>query len=707
MLWENNAIIVLQKPPYWICAIGSLYSDEAIRAAALPTTKSREELVQSHIPEQIHHWVSLSFEHPCAKSVEFQWGIAHRLDVSTSGCLLLAKTPKSFVYLRDQFHKHLVRKDYIALVHGEVKDDKGTIDKPIHYDFGTNTSVCKEGQGKPALSYYTVQGRLVERATGKKFTMVQVKIVTGRTHQIRVHMQSIGHPIVSDSKYTPAADVDRDKKWCSRIFLHAWRVGFFDQTRTVRQVEAPLQSDLARAIQHLTRVDRGGFVLPKALPVRKPESVADNHAFIPPPPEDMPPPPEEPPAPAPKPAGGSAGGGRDAPGAPLPRDAPVGQSNASKARRERRNRAKQRQEAEAAASEPPAVEPPRAPVSRSPKKDKDGFVKVRHGKVQEAMEDDWGDAPDLAEEACVPDQGLVDILLTMGFVEDMVYQVLATNHNDFEGATERLLEMGGGAGRHFDGDDDDDLDMKRIATLAMEADVGWDAEDVAFLKALEASQNESRACGSGAEDTAYERALELSRRDAGAEDDPDVRRAIAASLSIETERPAAQLNPQDVGDDWGDAPDWAQPEEAARVLDTPASLHTPAMQTQLLAGGDEDIDLDFVLKQSAEEAEELQKIQAAEDAAYMEAVRQSQEEAARYMGGQDWQYGAYDNQYAAQYASETQDEAQYDAQPFQANEEMCAQLCGMGFPYDKVQATLLATGNDFDKALDELIQLVG
>jgi 23S rRNA pseudouridine1911/1915/1917 synthase len=163
-------------------------------------------------------------------------GIVHRLDKDTSGVLLVARTDAAHRALAAQFAGRTVEKIYLALVHGNVRADSGRITKPIARDPVRRTRMtARLESGREALTEYRVRKRF------EKFTYLEVRIGTGRTHQIRVHLASIGHPVAGDRVYgarlytTPG----------HRLFLHAWRIGFVSPATGDRvTVEAPLPPGL-------------------------------------------------------------------------------------------------------------------------------------------------------------------------------------------------------------------------------------------------------------------------------------------------------------------------------------------------------------------------------------------------------------------------------------------------------------------------------
>jgi 23S rRNA pseudouridine1911/1915/1917 synthase len=127
-------------------------------------------------------------------------GIVHRLDKQTSGLIVVAKNDGSHRELGEMFSERRLRKTYLALVHGQVKGEEGTIQLPISRDLVRRIRMTtKRAGGRSAVSHWKV----LERIDGPfgKFTLVEVRIETGRTHQIRVHMQAIGHPVVGDFLY--------------------------------------------------------------------------------------------------------------------------------------------------------------------------------------------------------------------------------------------------------------------------------------------------------------------------------------------------------------------------------------------------------------------------------------------------------------------------------------------------------------------------
>jgi 23S rRNA pseudouridine1911/1915/1917 synthase len=154
---------------------------------------------------------------------ELRPGIVHRLDKETSGLIVVAKNDVAHRKLAAQFAARRVKKTYIALVHGWPKSEKGTISTLISRDAVRRIRMTTRGSGgREAVTHYGVQRR-VDSEYGK-FALLEVKIDTGRTHQIRVHMASLGHPIVGDTLYGAAREVVNKtgaRLFLPRNFLHA------------------------------------------------------------------------------------------------------------------------------------------------------------------------------------------------------------------------------------------------------------------------------------------------------------------------------------------------------------------------------------------------------------------------------------------------------------------------------------------------------
>ena len=175
---------------------------------------------------------------------EVRPGIVHRIDRFTSGVLLVARTDAAHRNLAQQFASRTVEKTYVALVHGTIAGDSGRITKPIARDpVRRRRMTARLASGRTALTEYTVLRRFAT------FTLLEVRIGTGRTHQIRVHLASIGHVVAGDRLYGAPADAS------GRFFLHAARIAFDSPSSGARiAVEAPLPKELEEWVERVAGI---------------------------------------------------------------------------------------------------------------------------------------------------------------------------------------------------------------------------------------------------------------------------------------------------------------------------------------------------------------------------------------------------------------------------------------------------------------------
>ena len=153
------------------------------------------------------------------KNGEFRPGIVHRIDAYTTGLLMIAKNDKAHEFLAKQLSEKTVHRKYIALVWGVIKNDTGTIDAPIGRDKLDRKKMAVLSSGKQAITHFKVLKRY------KNATLIELKLETGRTHQIRVHMNYIGYPVVNDPVYGRRKIIDNTGQ-C----LHAKELGFIHPT---------------------------------------------------------------------------------------------------------------------------------------------------------------------------------------------------------------------------------------------------------------------------------------------------------------------------------------------------------------------------------------------------------------------------------------------------------------------------------------------
>jgi len=159
-------------------------------------------------------------------------GIVHRIDMDTTGALIVCKNDMAHQSISQQLKDHSIKRRYRAIVHGEIKEPEGTIDAPIGRDPNHRKRMCLNApNGKPAVTHYKVLKRLQD------YTYVECRLETGRTHQIRVHMTSLGHPLLGDEVYGNR----KSKFHLQGQTLHAMILGFeHPRTKEYMEFEAPL-----------------------------------------------------------------------------------------------------------------------------------------------------------------------------------------------------------------------------------------------------------------------------------------------------------------------------------------------------------------------------------------------------------------------------------------------------------------------------------
>ena len=227
IIYEDDALVVVNKPAGLVVHPASGISSGTLANAL------------------VYHFRHLSQSGGAARP-----GIVHRLDRDTSGLIVVAKTEEAHENLADQFRARLVFKSYVALVHGRVKQDSGRIEGAIARDPRNRTRMAVVAGGRPALSLYSVRRRY------DRFTLLDVEIRTGRTHQIRVHLEWMKHPVVGDPVYGGGRDnTVTDPGLRARInalgrqFLHAEQLGFrHPRTNEPMRFQAPLPAPLAELL---------------------------------------------------------------------------------------------------------------------------------------------------------------------------------------------------------------------------------------------------------------------------------------------------------------------------------------------------------------------------------------------------------------------------------------------------------------------------
>ena len=178
---------------------------------------------------------------------EIRPGIVHRLDKDTSGILVVAKNDKAHINMSEQIKNHTVKKTYIALVRGIVKENEATINMPIGRSTKDRKKMAVTKNGKEAITHFKV----IKRYPNENCTLLEVKIETGRTHQIRVHLSQIGYPVIGDTTYSSGKN-----KWgVQGQCLHAKSLEF---KHPITQKEMFLEAELPEYLQKIIKeLDNG------------------------------------------------------------------------------------------------------------------------------------------------------------------------------------------------------------------------------------------------------------------------------------------------------------------------------------------------------------------------------------------------------------------------------------------------------------------
>lgn len=243
IIHEDDDIMVINKPAGMVVHPGSgNYTGTLVNGVAWHLQQQRPGLTENELP---------------------RFGLVHRIDKNTSGLLLLAKTDKASLDLANQFFDHTVQRRYFALVWGDFEEESGTITGHVgrHQRFRKIMDVYPDGEhGKAAITHYSV----VERF--KYVTLVECRLETGRTHQIRVHMQHIGHPLFNDDTYggnriVKGTVFSKYKQFvencfeiCPRQALHAKTLGFtHPRTRKEMLFDSELPEDMQAVMEKWRR----------------------------------------------------------------------------------------------------------------------------------------------------------------------------------------------------------------------------------------------------------------------------------------------------------------------------------------------------------------------------------------------------------------------------------------------------------------------
>lgn len=210
ILYEDTDLLIVNKPPYIVVH---------------PT--------KSHQDNTIANGVAYYFKE---KGIQKKVRLVNRLDMNTSGIVIIAKNPYVHNELSNQMKSNTVEKYYYAIVEGLLERDKGTINEPIARLNPEDIIRVVDISGKECITHYEVEGRFVNK------TLVKLKLETGRTHQIRVHMKHIGHPILGDTLYGNESDL------IGRQALHCFEMKFIHPSTGEKIIiKSPMPEDMLRA----------------------------------------------------------------------------------------------------------------------------------------------------------------------------------------------------------------------------------------------------------------------------------------------------------------------------------------------------------------------------------------------------------------------------------------------------------------------------
>lgn len=245
VLYEDKDILAIDK----LSGISVHPAVEQAHYGAGPDGKKKEEFITDWVlknyPKTKDVGEPIFFEGTEIKRP----GVVHRLDKDTSGVLILAKNKKAYEFLKKQFQNRTIKKIYLAIVSGWVKEDHGIINKPI----GRSPSDFRRrlagrgarGELREAITEYKVLKRFGDKK-GNKFTYLEISPKTGRTHQIRVHMKYLNHPVACDSLYNPTGSCPLGLE---RLALHAKSIEFTSLSGEKIKVESPVPKEMLKMVK--------------------------------------------------------------------------------------------------------------------------------------------------------------------------------------------------------------------------------------------------------------------------------------------------------------------------------------------------------------------------------------------------------------------------------------------------------------------------
>ncbi|HLA94153.1 MAG TPA: RluA family pseudouridine synthase [Pyrinomonadaceae bacterium] len=249
IVFEDEFLAVINKPAGMVVHPGAgINSGTLANAIAYHFSVGVDPAIEREIEEEPEDGVAA-----IVLNKNQRVGIVHRLDKDTSGLIVVAKNQEIHEALSEQFRDRTVQKKYVALVHGSLRENFGTIDRPMARDRWHRTKMTVAANGRQAITLWKVRTRF------EKFTLVDVEIKTGRTHQIRVHLASLNHPVVGDETYNEGRDntindtnIRNGIRSMNRFFLHSANLSFtHPQTEERLAFTSELPEELAQLLKLL------------------------------------------------------------------------------------------------------------------------------------------------------------------------------------------------------------------------------------------------------------------------------------------------------------------------------------------------------------------------------------------------------------------------------------------------------------------------
>ncbi len=255
ILYEDDQIVVIDKPSGVICNRAETVVTETLQDWMVATTRVKPL-------QEVGKVIAIQGFNPSKTNEEYfneRSGLVHRLDKETSGVMVLAKTVEAFVELLRQFKEREVQKEYVALTHGIWKSATGEIALPIARRRDDRKKFGVREDGRESVTFYTVlqayrswlfpKELKVEDRGYTGFSLVSFLPKTGRTHQIRVHAQQMGHPLVGDMDYAGRKRSREDRKWAKRVMLQAQKLEF-THPKTGERVKFESKNEEVKQVLH-------------------------------------------------------------------------------------------------------------------------------------------------------------------------------------------------------------------------------------------------------------------------------------------------------------------------------------------------------------------------------------------------------------------------------------------------------------------------